>query len=75
MIANDLFLQLFSADGSVDTAFVTLFPTTYERASCQLHTLLCTGWLRATLINIYLSVLVVAILLVFAGLSAWETIT
>ena len=51
----------------MDTAFVTLFPTTYEAASCQLHTLLCTGWLHATLINIYRSVLVVTILPVFCG--------
>ena len=47
-------LQLFSADGSVDTAFVNLFPTAYEIASCKLLTLLCIGCLPVTLIK-YLS--------------------
>ena len=43
-------LQLFLTVGSGDTVSVTLFPTTVERASCKVHTLLCTGWLPTTLI-------------------------
>ena len=53
----------------LDTIFVTLFPTTVERASCKVHKLLCTGWLSITIISI---VLVVAVLLAFKDQSTWN---
>ena len=34
------------------TPFVTLFPTTFERASCKEHKPLCAGWLPSTLISV-----------------------
>ena len=42
--------SLFSAMGSPDTVFVTLFPTIVERSSPKAHKLICTGWLPTTLI-------------------------
>ena len=48
---------------------MTLFPTTVERTSCQEHKLLCSGELPTALTCI---VLVVAVLLAFAGRSAWK---
>ena len=44
-------LQLFSTAGSADIVFVTLFPTTAERASCEVHKVVCTaGWIPTTLL-------------------------
>ena len=44
-------------------------PTTVERASHKVQKLLCTSWLLVTLISV---VLVVSVLLAFAGRGAWD---
>ena len=51
VIYISLLLQLFSAAGSEDTVFVTLFPTTVDRASCTTHRLPCPCWLFTTLME------------------------
>ena len=56
-------LQLFSTAGSTDIVFVTLFPTTVERASCEVHNVLCIGWPDSN----HVIVLVLTVLFAFAG--------
>ena len=52
--------------GYMDTVFVTSFPATAERASYEVHRLLCIGELPTALISV---VLTVVVLLAFVAVS------
>ena len=52
----------------MNTAFVTLFPTTVKRASCKVRELLCPGWLPTTI-----SISVVLLLLDSSHLPSPQT--